>query len=133
MPGSIEGRPSSTTMTRFSVAMVRTVTEPSPVCTRPSLTMPSQESGCGAFVTIVTAVSSTALSHAPIRARDHHDREHARRNDVIRWHQLATGRVDQPGDGERRKAAEHGDADIVGDRHTSRAHLDREQAGEQPG
>src|ERR1700759_19720 len=112
MPGSIEGRPSSTTMTRFSVAMVRTVTEPSAVCTRPSRTIPYQESGCGVFGVIVTAASSTALPYATISAGDHYDREHRGRNDVIRRHQLAAGHVDQPGDRERREAAEHGDADI---------------------
>src|SRR4051812_12806477 len=34
-------------MTRLSIAMVSTVTEPSAVCTRPRRTMPNQDSGGG--------------------------------------------------------------------------------------
>src|SRR6516164_3537679 len=37
-------------MTRLSVAMVRTVTEPSAVCTKPSRAIPSQDSGGGELV-----------------------------------------------------------------------------------
>ena len=41
--GSIAGIASSTTITRFSVEVVRTTIAPSPVCTSPSLTIPNHD------------------------------------------------------------------------------------------
>ena len=48
VPGIIAGSASSMTITRFKVEVVSTTTAPSAVWTRPSLTMPNQESGEGA-------------------------------------------------------------------------------------
>jgi hypothetical protein len=45
--GSIAGKASSTTITRFIVEVVSTTIAPSDVCTRPSRTMPSQPRVCG--------------------------------------------------------------------------------------
>ena len=43
-PGRIAGIASSTTITRLSVEVVRTTIAPRPVWTRPSRTMPNQDS-----------------------------------------------------------------------------------------
>jgi hypothetical protein len=53
MPGSMAGSASSTTMTRLSVAIVRIVTEPSAVCTRPSRAIPNQDKDGGELVVII--------------------------------------------------------------------------------